>query len=455
MDYSILEKRILDRIVFLSILTIIFYAILQFGSSLIAEETDYFEKYIPTIIIFLAYSSYYLMRSLKVRFSIIKVFIYTMFTGSVIGSFFASNGFNGITSIDFISLLITGIFLFPKLISRAVIISILTLITLSLVYVQSYEPETIQNLIIIDEQITLTVGILTRFVLGINLAVVILQEYNREQNEVKSKNQKIETLNSQLQQSNSDLTNINQSLNDTIKELKATQEQLIQGEKMSSLGVLTTGIAHEINNPLNYIKGGYVGLKDYFDDHGSKDESSTSILLHSINEGVERATKIVKGLNDFSRDNSNYNEDCDVNAIIDNCLVILQNQFKNKIEIIKDYYPDALIINGNVGKLHQVFINILSNSIHAIEENGIIEIETKTKGKQVVVSIRDNGFGMSKEIEKQIMDPFFTTKEPGKGTGLGLSISYSIIKEHQGSIEFESELNKGTKAILKFAVKQS
>ncbi len=237
-------------------------------------------------------------------------------------------------------------------------------------------------------------------------------------------------------------------LTKTIEELKQTQEQLVQSEKMASLGTLTAGVAHEINNPLNYLKGAQVGLDDYFNAHGSADKPLTDFFLHSILVGVERITNIVKGLNLFSRNNEKKDEDCDIHAIIDNCLVMLNNKLKQKAVIEKDYFDHALVIKGNVGKLHQVFLNVLVNAMQAIVDNGSIKIKTYISENCSIIEISDTGIGIEEKQLSKITDPFFTTKPPGEGTGLGLSIAYSILMEHKGTIAFESEIMKGTKVII-------
>ena len=239
-----------------------------------------------------------------------------------------------------------------------------------------------------------------------------------------------------------------EELESAIKHLSETQAQLLQSEKMASLGILTAGVAHEINNPLNFIMGGYVGLQNYFNDSDTKKDENIPILLSSIKTGVDRASDIVKGLNQFSRNNDTLLETCDIHAIITNCLVILNTETFDRIEIKKEFSNDEIKITGNVGKLHQVFINILSNSIHAIEKHGVITIKTATQENTISIEISDTGCGISNENIRKISDPFFTTKEPGKGTGLGLSIAFRIIQDHKGKISFQSELNKGTTVII-------
>jgi len=256
--------------------------------------------------------------------------------------------------------------------------------------------------------------------------------------------------NNQLLEKNEIIQKKNETLKITLKELKETQTQLFQSEKMASLGTLTAGVAHEINNPLNYIMGALVGLEKYFIEHGTADKKKTDILQNSILVGIDRISNIIKGLNQFSRNDEKLDEEFDIHSIIDNCLLMLNNEIKQKSIILKDYTIDKIIIKGNVGKLHQVFINIMSNSLYSITEKGEILIKTILMEEKVVIEISDNGIGIDKEHLSHITDPFFTTKSPGEGIGLGLAIVYSIITDHKGEIEFESEVNKGTKAKLIF-----
>ncbi len=256
--------------------------------------------------------------------------------------------------------------------------------------------------------------------------------------------------NDELSEKNQIIAKQNAELKQTLQYLKETQLQLIHAEKMASLGILTAGVAHEINNPLNFIMGGYIGLEDYFSEPENPKPEDVSVLLDSIKTGIERASAIVKGLNQFSRDRDTYDEDVDICSIIDNCLIMLQNKIKNKIEIEKDFSCSTCHLKGNAGKLHQVFINLLDNSIQAIPKQGKISITTKNESDQLVVKIKDTGSGINSEDISRISDPFFTTKDPGKGTGLGLSIAYTIIQEHGGTIDFQSELDKGTEVTIFF-----
>lgn len=281
---------------------------------------------------------------------------------------------------------------------------------------------------------------------------IALEQYrNNLEKLVKEKTDDLESANEELKSTNEELfdkneiiSNQNSILKSTLQHLQETQSQLLQAEKMASLGVLTAGVAHEINNPLNYIQGASLALEKHFEETGIERNQQTDFLFKSIKEGVERASKIVQGLNQFSRKSRKNDEKCDLHTILDNCLMMLNNQIKHRIVVERSYKAGSYTVLGNVGKLHQVFLNILTNASQAIASEGKITLTTGDIGNSVRVEIRDSGEGISEENLSRITDPFFTTKEPGKGTGLGLSITYNIIQEHNGKLEFESDPGKGT-----------
>lgn len=263
--------------------------------------------------------------------------------------------------------------------------------------------------------------------------------------DLESAYQELQSINEELHDKNEIISEQNQKLKSTLQNLKETQAQLLQSEKMASLGILTAGVAHEINNPLNFIIGAYEGLSNHFSNNSfSENREQIELLINALKLGVDRSSAIVNGLNQFSRKTDSHNEDCDIHAIINNSLNMLQNQYKHHIEVKKIFSDSVYGIKGNVGNLHQVFINVLSNAIQSINSKGEIVIKTAFEKRHVIITVTDSGSGISAENLKKITDPFFTTKDPGKGTGLGLSITYNIIKEHKGSLEFESEVGKGT-----------
>ncbi|MEP1032253.1 ATP-binding protein [Ekhidna sp.] len=234
----------------------------------------------------------------------------------------------------------------------------------------------------------------------------------------------------------------NKELEAGYKKLQSTQQQLIRAEKMASLGILSAGIGHEINNPLNFIKHGALALKDKMTPSG---QDQFNEYFYAIEEGVNRASKIVNGLSHFSRTGESMEESCNIHEVLANSLALLANRFRQKnIEVKTSYNAEDPMVKGNEGKLHQVFTNIITNAEQAIEKTGVIVISTKNKENWILIEITDSGCGMSKSTLKKILDPFFTTKEPGEGTGLGLFITQMIIDEHDGQMEVESKNGDGT-----------
>lgn len=242
-----------------------------------------------------------------------------------------------------------------------------------------------------------------------------------------------------------ELVFINKKLNLTVEELKTTQEHLVESEKMASIGILAAGVAHEINNPLNFIHGGVLFLENYFKDNLPDHIENVLPVIDGINTGVKRTADIVKKLNQYNTDNTLLLSNCDLHGIIDNCLIMLNNQYENRIEVLKYYTEIPYTYQGNEEKLHEAFLNILENAVHAIEDKGKITILTNIVREAFQITITDNGHGITLQNIKKIFDPFFTTKAPGLGTGLGLSIAYNIIQEHHGTIKVESRPKLGTK----------
>ncbi|WP_421658345.1 PAS domain-containing sensor histidine kinase [Leptothermofonsia sp. ETS-13] len=302
-----------------------------------------------------------------------------------------------------------------------------------------------------------------------------------------------------LQKSEAELRQQKQYLEQTLQELQQTQAQLVQTEKMSSLGQLVAGVAHEINNPVNFIYGNLVHANEYTQDllnlihlyqqHYPQPvaaiaEEMEAIdleflledlpkLLASMKVGAERIQKIVMSLRNFSRMDEADMKAVNLHEGLESTLLILHNRLKAKhdhpgIRVIKEY-GDLPEVECYAGQLNQVFMNIIANAIDALEERdrqrtpeelqalpSTITLKTeRVEGDRVAVRIRDNGPGMSETTRKRLFDPFFTTKPVGQGTGLGLSISYQIVTEkHQGILRCTSQLGQGSEFYIEIPVQQ-
>nr|WP_321406876.1 ATP-binding protein [uncultured Carboxylicivirga sp.] len=267
---------------------------------------------------------------------------------------------------------------------------------------------------------------------------------NRLEDLVQERTIALHRANDELTRINGDLIYQKEELRTALEELKSAHEKLLRSEKMATLGVLSAGIAHEVNSPLQYIQAGSLGLEAYFEDNYNDIPEEINILLNSINEGVSRSADIVASLNQFSRQKNEKTEHFNIHTIIDNCLNILSNKIKHRIEIERQFYYEPIIISGNEGQLHQVIINILNNAAQAITKEGKIIIKTLVENDKAQLIFIDSGKGISPEDINRLTEPFFTTKPSGEGTGLGLSITQKIIEEHNGQLLFESELGMGT-----------
>jgi PAS domain S-box-containing protein len=282
------------------------------------------------------------------------------------------------------------------------------------------------------------------------------------------------------------LSEINKELVLTSQRLQDAQDHLMQSEKMASIGQLAAGVAHEINNPIGYVYSNLGTLEKYVQDtFGMIDiyeQAESSIvdsdvhaklvaakvkldivflredlraLMDESKEGITRVKKIVQNLKDFSHvDATDEWHFTDLHQGLDSTLNIVSNEIKYKADVIKDYgeLPEVECLSSQI---NQVFMNLLVNAAHAIEERGTITIRSGRQGDEVWVEIADTGKGIDPEHLKKIFDPFFTTKPIGKGTGLGLSLSYGIIKKHHGRIEVQSEVGKGTTFRVCLPIKQS
>jgi two-component system, NtrC family, sensor kinase len=294
----------------------------------------------------------------------------------------------------------------------------------------------------------------------------------------KQAEEKIRTTNEKLEQLVNKRT---KSLKRSLVSLQKTQLQLIQSEKLNSLGLLSAGIAHEINNPISFIMSNVITISEYtqvFKNILTKYKSlETEILpLHQtkkielllseiekitseedieyilkdidclINEtqgGTVRIKNIINNLKSFAHIDTSVKEKVNINEVLEITLKVAYNELKYKCKVHKKF-GEIPRVTCYTGELHQVFLNLLVNAAQAIEKKGDITVETKTNKKNIVIKITDTGMGISKDNLNKIFDPFFTTKEVGKGTGLGLSVSHGIIEKHNGTISVNSKQGEGT-----------
>lgn len=262
------------------------------------------------------------------------------------------------------------------------------------------------------------------------------------------------------------------------QKLKETQTMMVHSEKMRSLGELVAGIAHEINNPINFIYGNIMILDNYqkdllalIDKYSTQEgtmnpdavreisdfkqtidldflKDDIADLIRSCLEGVERTKNIILDLKNFSRMDEMVFSECNIPKEIDTTLNILNNKIKNRIVVHKDYEENLPKIEAYGGQINQVFMNILDNAQGAIKGTGDIFITAKKEGENIKIEFRDTGCGIKKENLNKIFEPFFTTKPVGQGTGLGMSIAYRVIEAHNGKISVESEQGVGTKITI-------
>jgi len=233
-----------------------------------------------------------------------------------------------------------------------------------------------------------------------------------------------------------DLRETTQEMERREQELRDKQEQLVQAGKLATLGELTTGVAHELNNPLNNI-GLYIGNVIDRVHMGELETQPALADLESAMEQVRKATEIISHLRTFGRVAPVMFERVDIDDVIERALSLMHEQLRLRaIEVEFDLAADELVVHGNPIQLEQIFINLLTNARDALEheEHRLVRISSARDGDKIKIVVADTGPGIAPEIQQRIFDPFFTTKEVGAGTGLGLSITYSIVKEHGGEI---------------------
>lgn len=315
--------------------------------------------------------------------------------------------------------------------------------------------------------------ILSISILGL-LALILFGMYFALNN-IHKKRKKLADLNDELERKRKDLENSNEALKNSLKELKVTQKQLIQAEKMASLGELTAGIAHEIQNPLNFVNNFSEVSNELIDemneeiDKGDIEEAKMIAIdikqnLEKINHHGKRADGIVKGMLQHSRKSNGITEQTDINILADEYLRLAYHGLRAKDKLFNsrmetDFDENIGSINIIPQDVGRVVLNLITNAFYAVDQkkkqqprgyDPTVSVSTKKVDNKVIISIKDNGTGIPKKVFDKIFQPFFTTKPTGQGTGLGLSLSYDIIKAHQGELKVET--NEGTGTTFKIII---
>ncbi len=280
----------------------------------------------------------------------------------------------------------------------------------------------------------------------------------------------------------------NEALEHSVIELRQAQDGLVQSEKMASIGQLTAGIAHEINNPLAFVTSNLNRFSEYFDDvlgllyrwkalggrlpqsEGVRDELDTlhasekkldlafmtedfGRLMQHTQEGTGRIKRIVEQLRGFTHVSGNGFTEANINEALEDTVMITWNELKYKATVVRNY-GEIPAVTCNIGEIKQVFVNLIVNAGHAIQEKGEIHLRTHANGDHVFIEIQDTGCGIPPENLKRIFDPFFTTKPVGKGTGLGLWITATLVQKHLGDITVRSDPGKGTTFTISLPIQQ-
>lgn len=287
---------------------------------------------------------------------------------------------------------------------------------------------------------------------------------------------------SDLKNSEQKLKKSHQELESKIDHIRRTETKLIESEKMASIGHLTAGLAHEIGNPINYVAGSVLPIKRDFTDlkdqlfklkqarrHGdelqtqkvldhlledsyfsSLDDIST--LLHHIEEGSNRVKNLLESLKSFSKNSESETSLTDINQLINHTLKLLSHTVASGVSIATILDDKLPKVYTNAGQLAQVLMHLIKNALQSLQGYGRVLISSSFSKNILIIKVKDDGVGMTEEIQKKMFEPFFTTREVGMGTGLGLSISWSIITQMGGQIEVESKLDKGSTVTISLPV---
>jgi two-component system NtrC family sensor kinase len=303
------------------------------------------------------------------------------------------------------------------------------------------------------------------------------------ENQIRRRTAELEAALRENERINRDLTREREEQRSLIKKLEEAHNQLLQSEKLASIGQLAAGVAHEVNNPIGFVNSNLGTLKKYIgqilgvlDEYAALEAEAAPVLRQRIEaskrradldflredvlvliaesiDGAARVRRIVQDLRDFSRPGDSEWKTVDLHAGLESTLNVVWNEIKYKAEVVRDY-GRLPAVECLPFQLNQVFLNLLVNAGQAIPEHGIITLRTGCEGDWVSVAVADTGCGMTAEVRERVFDPFFTTKPVGKGTGLGLSVAYGIIEKHGGRIDVDSEPGIGSTFTIRLPVRR-
>lgn len=290
-----------------------------------------------------------------------------------------------------------------------------------------------------------------RIMMGALVVILLLSwvVYLRYRNQVLEK--LVDERTSKIEEQKRLLLDQNRELSRSLKELKNTQTMLLHSEKMASLGTLVAGLGHEINNPLNFIKGG-LSLLNRKVDKGDKEIES---FIGMVEAGVRRISRLLKSLQKLGISRLGEKKACSVHRLVDNSLDFFETSFDGRVTVTKDFQEKDLFVTGYEGELQQAIYQVMANADQSIKGEGAIDIRVFAENGFANIEIVDSGIGIDHKDSKRVWDPFYTTRDPGKGEGLGLPIAYSVIRDHKGGISLSSKKGEGTLVSIKLPLTEA
>lgn len=443
-------------------------------------EKEYWRIVLNSIFQILLISLYIFYHRIPVQWRVIFLSITITAIGSVA---FYKNGMIAIVKIGlFISPVLLAVIFNSRIAITILVLTGLYYLAIMTGHVKGYLP--MPNLNSLANRPTISFDAMVLFIFSIITLIIIsgmkkellgnLETIHSQNDELKKEEKTLESLKDDLQTKilirteelknsendllstrNALLTQIetlqqqNSVLESTINEIKTTQANLIQSRKLTSLGSLTTGISHELNNPLNFIHGALIILEQKPE---ITTDAETSKVIGILKNGNEKIKSIVRSLNEFSPKEGKLNSSCNLHDIIKEAQVMVKHFF-NEGKTFQLVDPGfKTLVNGQSDKLHQLFLNLIHNAAQAIEQDGkvIVSFSMDRITNLITVHVKDSGAGIAPELLNKITEPFFTTKPAGSGTGLGLYISKQIVENHQGTLKFLSEPGHGTEVQVTF-----